>query len=205
MIITQKLAELIGIYIGDGNIYRNSKRGIYQFKIGLNSLKEKDYALNFLLPMLENLFKTDFGLYTTKNNEIFVYVNKKKVVDIIESLSGGEKRIPKWAFNRPKLLKSLIRGLIDTDGVIFPKTTNRNIPQIEFTQKNLKLVKDLNSGLKILGIDSVIRKHSKNRNIYELGIYGKENVRRYFDLVGFNNPKNSRRYIEIESSGRLVA
>ncbi len=151
--ITQEFAELIGIIIGDGNIYSNSTRGIYQLKIGLNSIKEKEYAFEVVIPMLQNIFGIRFKHYETSKNELFVYANNKMIVESIRERLPNKHRIPSWLFYNELFLKSCIRGLIDTDGTVFSKTTNDSIPQIEFTQKNIELVNDVRVGLKFLGIN----------------------------------------------------
>ena len=50
----ETLAEFIGIMLGDGGIYENNN--VSQIRITGNSEKEIKYFIDFLKPMVENLF-----------------------------------------------------------------------------------------------------------------------------------------------------
>lgn len=132
--MSEKMAEIIGIILGDGNIYINSQAGVYQIRIGLNSRTEKEYALNYILPLLEKTLKVKCTWSIAPKNEIFIRINKKDVVLKINQLIN-KRRVPKNILGDQKLLRACIRGLVDTDGSVFSKTTNKFIPQIEFYQK----------------------------------------------------------------------
>lgn len=189
--ISEKLAELLGIITGDGNIYIDKSSGVYQVKICLDAKTEIDYALEFVLPLLQDVLQTLCSWYFGLKNEIFVYFNRKDATMIIKDLVD-KKKIPSFLWDNDKLLKAYIRGLIDTDGSVFSKTTNKSIAQIEFYQKIESLTEDVRRALLKLGINC--SKCMKKKTKYCVGIYGKTEVEKYFNMIGFSNLKNLIRY-----------
>lgn len=193
-----EVAELLGIILGDGNIYINDKAGVYQIKIGLNSKNELNYARNFVMPLIERALNTKCSLQIAKKNEIFVNINRKTAILNIINLLDSDKRIPKWVWVNKQFLKPFIRGLVDTDGSVFSKTTNKSLPQIEFYQNNKPFIEDFRKALLFLGIrcSKVMNKKTK----YCVGIYDKNQVDKYFNTISFNNLKNKERYLSIKAS-----
>ena len=56
----ERLSELVGVILGDGNVSSyNSKKGTatYQVRIAGNSIKDFNYIIFYLKPLIENLFK----------------------------------------------------------------------------------------------------------------------------------------------------
>lgn len=195
--LTPELAEITGIIVGDGSVYTNYKRGVYQMKVGLNSKNETDYARTFVAPLLEKLLNTKCSLRFAKKNEIFVNINRKADVLNILSLLDSKNKIPAWIWTNKEFIKSFIRGLVDTDGSVFSKTTNKSLPQIEFYQNNETLIKDFRKALLSLGIKC--SKIMKKKTKYCVGIYDKNEVEKYFNSIGFNNLKNKERYLSIKA------
>lgn len=121
----EKLAELIGIILGDGNI--QNKNSIYQVRIAGDSNKDKDYIMNYLKPLCDSLFGIDSKIYKHKTfNELFVHIHSKNVVKFLISvgMQAGNKiknqvTIPGWVLENDSYLKACIRGLIDTDGSVY--------------------------------------------------------------------------------------
>ena len=133
---SEKLAEIIGAILGDGNItfYKKGKKiGVYQIKIAGNINLDRDYHIRHL----KNIFTELFGIEGKEikipnKNERFLYLSSREIVEffIKVGLNPGNKiknqsTIPNWVFKNNKYLKNCIRGLIDTDGCIH-KMSNKN-------------------------------------------------------------------------------
>jgi len=87
-----------------------------------------------------------------------------------------------------------IRGLVDTDGSVFPKSRNKNMPQIEICCKIPHLQNSISRAFSIIDIKASKWSRSNTPNS---GIYSQKEIFKYWNLVGFNNPKHSRKFREI--------
>lgn len=190
----EKLAEFIGIMLGDGSIY-DGKR-VKRIEIVLNKTDDYHYAKNFILPLFKRLFNKELRIRNFVWNAIGLYINSKQVVDDLKKfgLIPGNKikhqvGIPFWVFDNVEWLKSCVRGLVDTDGCIFKRTEN-NRGRIEFYTSSLNLANDFMRAMKIIGIKTSKR---KNRGKCVCGIYSWKEVKRFIDVVGFSNIKNTKR------------
>jgi len=198
-----QVAEIIGTILGDGSL--SEKNGAYVVSICGHSKDDKEYLLNFVKKLFEKVFNIELKhRYHRSRNEIILYVYNKRVVEELKNLGlpcGNKKKnnveIPKWVFKNSSFLKACIRGLIDTDGSVFPKTTNAHLPQIEFSSKIPKLRNSFIKGLKKLGFNPS-RPHSKdNRNV---GLYSRRDVYKYIKEIGFNNLKHKLKIERILSA-----
>lgn len=45
----------------------------------------------------------------------------------------------------------------------------------------------------------------KKKTKYCVGVYGKNEVEKYFNIIGFSNLKNNKRYLSIKSLGGVAA
>ena len=61
---SKELAELIGIILGDGNIW--CKEGYYYLRICGDRKKDRDYLLNYVKPLFEMLFKQKMNIKEQK-------------------------------------------------------------------------------------------------------------------------------------------
>ena len=135
------LSELIGIMLGDGNLFKN------QIKISF------DRRHNNYISYVRNLFKAVFGidlrLKLTKNtNQANLYCYNKFVAQrlIDFGLSRGHKiknnvGIPNWIKQNQNYSRRCLKGLIDTDGCIYFSKRDKQI-YIKFTNFNKKLLED---------------------------------------------------------------
>lgn len=115
-----KLAEIIGVLIGDGGITNR------QVRVSLNSKTDKLYA-NYLT----NLFYGTFGISVSTVNRnrqlsIDLVMSSKKLVNYLnrKGLPIGNKikqglDVPRWVNNRKAWQKACLRGLFDTDGCTY--------------------------------------------------------------------------------------
>lgn len=191
----EKLSELIGTILGDGNInyYKKGKKiGVYQISIAGHKYLDKDYHLKYIAVLFRELFGVEpLEILSKKNNGRYLIISSKQLVNffISNELKSGNKiknqvTIPSWIKKNKSYLKSCLRGLFDTDGCIY-KLTNQNSYQICFTNYNLTLLNDVRNGLLSLGIN--VSKITKGRDIM---ITKKSELRKFLNEVGFQNSRH---------------
>lgn len=196
----EKLAELIGIILGDGNInfYKKGKKiGVYQVTITGHKELDKNYHLEHITNLFQELFQLKTKESISKNtNARTIKVSSLKLVNFLlqEGLKSGDKirsqvTIPDWIKEKDEFLKACLRGLIDTDGSIF-KMSNKdpNLLRINLTNYNLKLLEDSREGFIKLGFYP--SKIIKNRQFF---ISRKDNISKYLKEIGFSNKKHKDR------------
>jgi len=180
--------------LGDGNSNRTKdyKIGTYMIRIVGDSRNDKDYLINYVKPLIENLFNIKMRIGKFKNkNAMFIEAHSVKLIDFLEKLgfTPGNKiknklRIPNWIKKNKEYLKLCLRGIYDTDGSFY-KLTNQNSYQINFKNHNLELLKDVKESLIKIGINC--SKISKDNSIY---ITKKSEITKFFKLIGFSNSKH---------------
>lgn len=192
---SEKLAELIGIILGDGNInYRKKgkKIGVYQVNIAGDKYLDKEYHLDYVT----SLFKELFGVKPKEklpkdSNGRHVIISSKQLVNffISSGLNHGNKiknqvTIPPWIKENSSYLRACLRGLFDTDGSVY-KLTNQNSFQICFTNYNRTLLNDVRDGL--LSLEIGVSNITKNK---EITITKKSELRKFLNEVGFQNSRH---------------
>ena len=192
-----KLAELTGIILGDGGIYTNKEKSMYELRIAGHSTDDKEYLLNFVKPLIEELFDINVRVYfSKKRNFMHIIAQSKRLIDYLEKmgLKSGDKirnnlSIPSWIFSDEKYIKSCIRGLIDTDGSVY-NIKNRNYSYISFTCGIPSLREDFEALMKGLGYKLAKWNYHRTPETY---IASKELILRYSKEIGFSNPKHIKR------------
>ena len=164
------LAEFWGIMLGDGCLQKikGYKIGVYGLDIAGHSEHDKEYLLNFVKPLCEKLFSIKCRIYWSKSSKcVHINADSRKLVEFFENngFKSGNKilnlvGIPFWIKKNPKFLAVCLRGLFDTDGSFY-RLTNQNSHQIQFCNKNQRLLKEVRDSLLSLGI-----KTSKIINFY---------------------------------------
>ncbi len=147
---SENLAELIGIMLGDGNMWRT------HIKIAFDKRNEK--YLNYV----EKLFNQVFGIHLKRmiienTNQAYLYCYNKlvsqKLLDF--GLKRGDKiknnlGIPEWIKINVGYSKRCIKGLIDTDGCIYKSKRDKQV-YIKFTNFDKQLLKDFKNLTVLLG------------------------------------------------------
>lgn len=204
-----KLAEFYGIMLGDGNSHRtkyyksrDNKRGVYMIRIVGDSRLDKIYLLNYVKPLMENLFdiRVKVGKFKPKEyfknskNAMYIVSYGVRLVEFLEKkgFPPGDKiknklKIPDWIKEDSNYLRFCLRGLFDTDGSVY-KLTKQNSHQISLTSHNPPMLKDVMNGLISLGI--ICSKISNGRKIY---ITKKSEIRKFLKLVGFSNDRHLKK------------
>jgi len=153
MKLNSNLAEIIGILIGDGYIYRKNRK--YQIGFVGHPLTDKELfeKLHFLI--LQE-WKKDTKIKVRQRGLRLVF-NSKEICNFLINDLGipfGEGKcekvkIPKDILNNWNLLKHTIRGIMDTDGTVFvsKKPGIEKYPTMEITTTSPVLANQLKEAL----------------------------------------------------------
>ena len=188
-----KLAELVGILMGDGGITN------YQVTITLNKETDKKYT-KYVVRLLRDVFHLKPTIWERKNRSIYeIVISSKNLVEYLLEL--GLKRgnkikqkidIPDWIKRDRKLKIDCLRGLIDTDGSFYVdihKIRNKYYfnPGIDFSTHSLPLFLSVKKILKDLNYHPTGEKeHVRLRRENE--------IVRYFREIRSNNSKHISKF-----------
>ena len=189
---SKELAELIGIILGDGNIWIK-KGGYYYLTIVGDAKKDRNYLLKYVKPLVKKLFKKEMHTREHRtNNELFLYIGSKDIVFTLMQfgLKSGDKvknnvGIPSWIFDSNEHVVACVRGLIDTDGSVCP-ITGRDYPYIWFSSAIPNLMEDFSKAMKQLGIKTS-KWNIKQKRASDIYIGSKEMIRKYLKTISFKN------------------
>ncbi|MDD5416473.1 MAG: LAGLIDADG family homing endonuclease [Candidatus Aenigmarchaeota archaeon] len=195
----EKLAEFVGIMLGDGNIYSSKKYGIYRIKITGNSITDKEYLLEFVKPLIEDLFnsKVSFGFEKDRlglNLRLasFNLLNFLLTIGLIPGDKIQNKiTIPRWIKQNNEYLIACIRGLIDTDGTVFEQARGSGRWSIGFKNNNRILLEDVREALISLGF------HPTNITINAIFICRQEEINLFLKRISFNNLKHKLKLVAL--------
>jgi intein/homing endonuclease len=193
------LAEMVGIILGDGNLWEK-EGGYYYVRICGDSIKDKDYLINYVCPLFKKLFGVSPNIIKHKtHNELFLSKGNKDIIFTLKKfgLKTGDKikndvGIPDWVFDSKDYLKACIRGLVDTDGSVCP-ITGRNYSYIWFSSNIPRLRSDFSKAMALLGIQTSKWNYKKG-HAPEVYIGSKKSIERFFKEVGFSNLKHLRKF-----------
>lgn len=187
------LAEFMGIMMGDGGISK------YQISITLHQNDDHAYSA-FVAEMINRLFKVVPSIYKRKDSlAMALVVSRIELVQYLQSLGlpiGNKIRqqiqIPLWIQEELRYAKACVRGLIDTDGCVFTHRYKSKdkwyaYKKIQFTSASPALREGVAHILTELGFSPRITGS-------DVRIDRKEDVEKYFKLIGSNNPKHWKRY-----------
>lgn len=118
-----KLAELVGIILGDGGITN------YQLSITLNKHDDKDFAI-YVKDLITKLFNVKPSFYDCQKNKqesvISIVVSRVKLVHFFVNMGlcvGSKVKnqvgVPAWINQSPNFIKACLRGMFDTDGCFY--------------------------------------------------------------------------------------
>ena len=172
-----KLAELIGIILGDGHLHKKGEKNYLDsiLSISINRVEEAEYV-EYIKNLLIQMFKLKPKLFPRKDSKsIDLKISNGKIIDFLISkgLKTGDKAknqifVPDWIKKDIKwieknrevwysrfrpLVIACLRGLVDTDGSIYVDHFNKIIG-IGFKGASLPLVIDFKEMCKSLNIRS---------------------------------------------------
>jgi len=195
---TPGFAEFYGIMLGDGCIYSN----LNGFCIAGDSISDKAFHENYIKKLIFDLFKIEPKIYYSKqSNSIRCNVYSRKISRFLieQGFPAGKKKfgnleIPSFILKNENLIKSCIRGLNDTDGTICQHPHSKIMLQISITVPSL-----LNSCKK------AFNKLNFDAGFYNKGVnlYGKDKIKKYFDIIGSSNPKHLTKFKMFLKTGKV--
>lgn len=188
---TKKLAELVGILLGDGYLSSSTNR----MKISFNSKNDKDY-INYVERLLAELFDVKPILKQRVNeNTAELYIFKRDVIGFLIN-NVGIRVSPKWnnatipsKFLSSKLDLQVLRGYFDTDGCLVTTNNNNTIyPRLEMKISPSPMQKQFMD---------ILKKYKFSFGVYQIGngkvriqLNGKTQLEKWIELVGFSNKKH---------------
>lgn len=192
---SEKLAEFVGIVLGDGGITRS------QVIITLHSENDKEYS-KFVVNLIKKLFNVYIGTCHRKDSKAISYnVSRTELVHFcIEKLGlkQGNKikqqvDIPYWIKQSKLYSITCVRGLVDTDGCIFThryKVNGKwyNYKKLCFTSYSEPLRQSVFNVLKDNGLNP---RFAQGRDVRIDSI---KEMRQYFRTIGSHNPYHLKRY-----------
>lgn len=189
--------------LGDGHIEKSYRTGHYAVKI-CGGEDDLEYLESFVAPLFLRVFRKQLKSFRFKKAKgVMFYVHDKSVVFTVEhhGLKPGNKKdndacVPAWIFKNTVYLRSCLRGIFDTDGTVFPKSTNRGIPQLELTSKIAGIQRTYRRGLLQLGFTP---SEWPKTDSPKCGLYARSQVLKFSREIGFHNPKHGRRFEDILS------
>ncbi len=172
------LAELIGVILGDGNIYKHPRTE--ELRISSNS-EDKEFIKRYE-GLVDKTFKKRSKLNKVKDKKcIYIRIYQKDISKRLDIPAGARKnldiKIPKWIFKNREYLKRYLRGLYEAEGsfcVHKPTYTYKFL----FRNKNKSLLENIFLALKILGFHP-------HKSKYQIQISRKEEVYRIRNLIKF--------------------
>lgn len=190
---SKEFAEFYGAMLGDGNSNRVKGVGVgtYMVRIVGDIDLDRDYHIDYLKPLMENLFglRVKVGKYGDSARHLTIH--SKLVVEFLEGqgFPPGDKirnevTIPDWIKNNRDCLCACLKGIYDTDGGIY-QLNNQSTCQIAFTNHNKKLLKDVREALVSLGMNP--SKIISDRRIY---LTKKSELRKFLKEIGFSNSRH---------------
>ncbi|HUV47069.1 MAG TPA: LAGLIDADG family homing endonuclease [Candidatus Bathyarchaeia archaeon] len=190
--LSVKLAEFIGILLGDGSLTPA------QVQVTLNANADKNY-IPFVITLGNQLFGEIPRVIKRKNiNAVVIYysgINLVKYLTKIGLKIGNKVKqqvdIPTWIKSSTNYQIACLRGLMDTDGGVFlhKYKVNRKIylyKKICFSNRSLPLLYFVNKTLKRLGFTPKLIDKVENKKVW---LYNKKEVEKYLKVVGTHNPR----------------
>ncbi len=205
--LTPELAEETGIHVGDGsmNVY---KRNMHYYTVACHKIDDREYMEEFILPLIKKLYgKTPKPRFWSQGTYGFRICSKDiiKFKNEVLGLPLGKKIgvcIPNQILKEEKLVKSFLRGFVDTDGCITCFMANKKTvyPRIQMSNISIKLMNQIYLCLKKMGFRvskwKIIYREEWNDAVI-ISINGYEMVRKWKKEIGFSNPKHLKKLEKI--------
>jgi hypothetical protein len=186
--IDTQLAEILGIILGDGNIYSNEEKWQYQLDISLNPIDDPRYFL-YVKHLLEMKFRTSPKICDVKGKaksiRYYSKVLNNFLVDI--GLIPGNKSvnqisIPKIMLQNDSLAPYVIKGLFDTDGSV--SIDNDKDLRLTFSNCSKPLVQDFFNICRKIGIyPSPTIQFNKKRKAWRVMIAKKDEINKFLEQI----------------------
>lgn len=176
----EALAELIGIILGDGNLYKHSRTD--SLRIICNSQDER--YIQHIVKLIENIFKKEPSVIKRKNeNTAVITLYQCKIIRRLDLPAGNKIKnnvgVPSWINIDKKYMVQCLKGLFETDGC-FQEDKNNYTQYIELKNNCKKLREDTYKILLELGFTPQFGKNY-------IRLAKRNEVYKFKDLIDFRN------------------
>ena len=188
-----KLAEFIGIMLGDGGMSK------YQATITLHHIDDLAFSKH-VVSLIQQLFNITPRVYHYPKSSVNdITISRIGIVRYLHELglAVGSKvaqqvDMPSWVKKDSRYAIACLRGLVDTDGSVF--THNYSVKGKRYSYK--KLIFTSRSQPLQLSVAKLLINFGINARIsgFDVCVDSRESMRKYFDLIGSHNPKHLKRY-----------
>jgi intein/homing endonuclease len=209
--ITDELAEFIGIMVGDGHIgsYGHKKEVVIT-----GNIKDKEYYLVYVNNLIFKVFNIKFNVAFQKSrNAITLRKDSKALFGFLNEIIKIPTRkefikIPSCIIKSSIKRKiSFLRGLADADFCLTIKYKPHNYPVIHGTSKSERLILEVSDILNELGINNNIqtekeyyKKRDKMYIKHRIYVNGFSRVNKFMNKIGFCNKNKLKIYEEINDN-----
>lgn len=213
-VLSEELAEDVGIHIGDGcmNIYPNPNGTDYYYKCGGHPENEKLWFDNFIVPLKRHLFNLSLEAKNLSDKTYGIQFRSKAIVEFYHKVIGIPLGAKSKNVSIPPIIKSsnieiqlaCLRGIFDADFSLTFKRKYKDIhyyPVIkgEFASKQLvDSIKLLLTKLEFKFFSNVYSTFdSRSQRVsteYYIFLSGETNLKKWFDIIGSNNPNNLTKF-----------
>lgn len=193
--MSESLAEVIGVHLGDGCLSRTrSGRRTASIVAFTASPTEYWYYDKFVKPTIESNFGITGSLYLRKDNTTRYHISSKPLLDYLACLGipVGKKRdaqIPKQVRQADQVVP-FIRGLYHAEGSIYRRYSKRynghpkvydNLLVVQIRMTLRTLMREVHQELSALGIRC--NKLTEKAGVYTLRITSQEEIVRFMSIV----------------------
>lgn len=202
--LTPQLAEIIGLYIGDGSLYEERPK---RLRICFDKKDEdtKNYAINMLNSSIKTI--TESVAYSEEDDDNFwLRLNSCEFIKLMVENKINSKtcaldaEIPEIILKSDEeVLCAFLRGLFDSNGWCYPSSTSL---QLGFASASEKLSEQVQVALHSLGILSrrvKITNHTESRfsqkPYWKLTIYNSKYKQEFKKKIGFIS-KRKQQYLD---------
>lgn len=193
---SSRLAEFIGILLGDGGI------ALKQIAITLNKIDDRDFIL-YVKNFIQKLFKVNPSIYRRDREAVAnITVSRTKLVQFFVNMGlpvGNKVKhqidVPSWIKKSEKFTRYCLRGLFDTDGCFYVdkhyyKDKTYYNCAINFTNRSLPVLFFFKTKVKQLGF------HPTHNAKFSISLRRENEIIRYFQMIGSSNPKHLNKFKE---------
>lgn len=217
--MNEYFAELCGIHTGDGYLRYVGKRKEWDCS-GNND--EKEYYDRHIKKLIQLLGFECNAKYFKARNTYGIVIRDSKFLKLFEECgfpSGAKTtkvQVPKIILKKKKWILRFLRGYFDTDGCItFSRKKGNNYsefkkqkkyyPRICLSTVSKSLAEDLTKILESLSFKyyaySIIPKNKKESIKYCIHLNGKEQIKKWFRIIGSKNNTKKIKYLVWKEHG----
>lgn len=220
--MNEDLAEVIGVFIGDGCIseydcHDRARRCIVMFTGHCKN--DERYYMEKLAATVKKEFGYERKLYRRKDDHTIRYILvARRVVAFFKELGlpigekGNDIEIPQIIAENERFALACVRGIFNADGSVYRRYSKRyagharaycSYAVIQFKMKNHKVVQQLKDILEKKGIR--MNRIRRTGNCSVVRVTNQKSVKRFVETHGFTHQYHEKRYLEIVNGNEMAS